>query len=97
MDLEFLNGIDRRVDDQVVKQLVGHLEPIEHIDVVTSALAADVGQWARLLQCATPGPVRRNHHRIAQLSKSQKLSPVERDLLDLAGLNDVTNLGRGHL
>ena len=35
LNLEFLDRIDRRVDDEIVEQLVGHLHAVEQVDVVT--------------------------------------------------------------
>ena len=42
LDLELLDRIDRRIDHQVVEELVGDLGAVEQIDVVPGSLAADV-------------------------------------------------------
>ena len=93
LDLELLDRIDRRVDDEIVEQLVGHLGAVEQIDVVPGSLAADVRQRARLLQRLAARSARRHDHRIAQLRESQKVSAVERKLNDLAVLDDVADFG----
>ena len=97
LDLELLNGVDRRVDDEVVEELVGDLEPVQHVDVVPGALSPDVGQRTGLLEGAAPGAAGGNHHRVAQLGELQELPSVQGDLLDLPGLDDVADLGRGGL
>ena len=50
LDLELLDRLDRRIDDEIVEQLVGHLDAVEQVDVVTGTLPAHVGQWSGLLQ-----------------------------------------------
>src|SRR6185295_10734295 len=49
LDLEFLDRIHRRVDDEVVEELVGDRNAVEKVDVVTRALAANVGKRSGLL------------------------------------------------
>ena len=43
LDLELLDRIDGRIDDQVVEELVGDFGAVQQIDVVAGALSADVG------------------------------------------------------
>ena len=61
------------------------------------ALPADVRQRTGLLQRPAAGCRRGNHDRVAQLGELEELPAVERHLLDLAGLDDVADLGGGRL
>ena len=97
LDLEFLNRVDRRIDDEVVEQLVGHLHAVEHVDVVTGALPADVRQRTRLLQCVTARAARRDDDRVAQLREREEVAAIEWKLHDLLVLDDVADLRVGRL
>ena len=61
LDLELLDRIDRRVEHEVVEQLVGHLRAVHQVDVVARALAADVRELAGLAERAAARAARRNH------------------------------------
>ena len=93
LDLEFLDRVDRRIDDEVVEQLVGHLDAVEQVDVVTRALAADVGQRPGLLQRVAARAAGRNDDGVAQLREREEVAAVQRELHDLAVLDDVADLG----
>ena len=93
LDLELLNGIHGWVDDQIVEQLVGHLDAIQQVDVVAGALAANVGERSRLLQRGAPRTARGNHDRVAQLRQLQELAPVQRHLDDTLVFDHVADLG----
>jgi hypothetical protein len=90
--LELLDRVDRRIDDEVVEQLVGHLRAVEQIYVVPGSLAADVGKLAGLLQRVAASAARRNHHRVRELRQGEEVAPVERKLDDLAAIDDVADL-----
>jgi hypothetical protein len=92
LNLELLDRVDRRVDHEVVEQFVGDLEAIEQVDVVARSLAADVWQWARLLQRVAARAARRQYDAIAELCKGQKVPAVQWNLNDLAILDDVADL-----
>ena len=67
LNLELADRVERRIDYEVVEQLVGDLGTVEQIDVVTGPLAADVRQRTGLLQRVAARSARRNDDRIAQL------------------------------
>ena len=80
LNLELLDRVDRRVDHQVVEQLVGDLGAVEQIDVVAGSLAADVGQRTRLLERFAARAAWRNDDRVAQLREREKVPAVQRKL-----------------
>ena len=92
-DLEFLNRIDRRTDDEVVEELVGDLHAIEQIDVVAAALAVDGGQRSGLPERGAARPAGRHRDAVGQLRQLNELTAVERQLPDLAVVDDLRDLG----
>ena len=93
LNLELFDRVDRRIDHQVVEQFVRDLGAVEQVDVVARALAADVGQRARLLQRFASCAARRDDDGVAQLRQRQQVAAVDRQLDDLAVLDDVADLG----
>ena len=91
LDLELLNGVDRRADDQVVEELVRDFDAVQQIDVVAGSLAADVRERPGLLQRLPSGSTRGQHDGVAQLSERQEGSAVERQLHHDAVLDDVAD------
>ena len=57
------------------------------------SLAADVGQRARLLQRFAARAARRDDDGVAQLGEREEVAAVQRQLHDLAVLDDVADLG----
>src|SRR5262249_46295552 len=78
LDFELLNTIYGRTDDEVVEVLIGHLDAVEQIDVVTAALAVDVRKLARLTEGAPACSARWNGDAIGQLRQLQQLSAADR-------------------
>ena len=97
LDLELLDGVDRRVDHQVVEQLVGDLHAVEQVDVVSRALTADVRERSRLLQRVATRPSRRDDDGIAELRERKELAAVARNLQHLLVLDHVADLRRPSL
>ena len=97
LDLELLHRLRRRVDHQVVEQLVGHLDAVQQVDVVARALAADVGQGTGLLQGFAAGPARRQDHGVAQQGQPDDVAGIQRHPQDLLVRHDVADLGARHL
>ncbi len=62
LDLEFLNRVDRRIDHQVVEQLVGDLRAVQQVNVVSRSLPSDVWQRPGLLQRVAASAPGRQHH-----------------------------------
>ena len=66
---------------------------VEQVDVVAGALSADVWQRPGLLQRLAARAARRNHDRVAELREREEVAAVQRELHDLAVLDDVADLG----
>ena len=60
---------------------------------MAGSLAADVGQRTGLLQRLAARAARREHDGVAQLRQRQEVPSVERELHDLAVLDDVADFG----
>ena len=85
LNLELLNRVDRRADDEVVEVLVGDLHAVDQVDVVAAALAVDVRQRAGLAERRTARAAGRNRDAVGQLRQLDELPAVERQLLRPGG------------
>ena len=82
---------------RLLKILVGHLHAVDQVDVVAAALAVDVGQRPGLPERGAARAAGRNRHAVGQLRQLDELPAVERQLLDLAVVDDVADFGVGRL
>ena len=97
LNFEFLDGVYRRIDHQIVEQLVGDFDAIEQVYVVTRSLPSHVGHRAGLLKRVSTCAARRQNDAVAQLRKREEVSLVQRNLHDLAILDNVADFRRRRL
>ena len=93
LDLELLDRVDRWVDHEVVEQLVGDLGAVQQVDVVARSLSTDVGQRPRLLERIAARAAGRNHDGVTELRQREEVPSVQRELDDLAVVDDVADFG----
>ena len=95
LNLELLNGVNRRADDEIIEVLVGHFDAVDQVDVVAAALPVHVGERAGLAEGRTASPAGRNRHAVGQLRELDELPAIEWHLLDLAVVDDLEDLRVG--
>ncbi len=95
LNFEFLNGIHRRADDQIVEVFVRHLDSIEQVDVMTAPLAAHVHQISSLLQGCAARPPWRFDDAFAEQGQLQKLPTIQGQTDNALMLDDLAHFGRG--
>lgn len=97
LNLELLNRIHRRIDDEIVEILVRDFHAVDEIDVVTAALTGHVHQIAGLLKCAAACPAWWFDDAFAEQRELNKLPAVERQFGDAPAFDDVADFARRRL
>ncbi len=93
LNAELLNRVDRRIDHEIIEELIRDLRAVQKVNVVTRSLPTDVRQRPGLLQRFASRASRRNHHRIAQLGQGKEAPSIQRDLHYFAILDNIAYLG----
>ena len=94
VDNEFLGGVRRRIEDDVVVILVGDIGPIHEKEIVASPLPQHVDQRPGLLQGIPARAARRIDDAFAQQCQLQKLPVLQRQIHDFVVLDHVLNGNR---
>ena len=76
LNLEFLNRVDRRADDEIVEVLVGDFHPVDEVDVVA---ASGRTRWAtaRLSERGAARSAWRNRDTVGELGQVDELASVD--------------------